>query len=219
MRVLIGQDGTLEEVYRPPRDPWLRVNFVSTLDGAAAGRDGLSKSITNAADKKVFDTLRSMADVLVVGAGTLRAEGYDVPKLPLVVVSRSGDVPTSLAGAPPGRIMLATCEQAAGLAQAKEQLGEENVLTLGGHRVSLEALKAELVSRGFRQILCEGGPHLFRDLLDEAVADELCLTWVPRITSGHGPRITDGAPVDVPARLETLVEIDGTLLARWLLTG
>ena len=87
---------------------------------------------------------------------------------------------------------------------------------LGSHRVDLARLKDELVLRGFRHLLSEGGPHLLRDLLDQGVADELDATLVPRIVSGSHPRITDGPPVDVPLRLTTLVEQDGTLLARWL---
>ena len=95
-------DDELTAAYAPRREPWLRVNFVSTVDGAAQGSDGVSKSINNDADKRVFDALRANADCLVVGAGTLRAEGYDVPRLPLVVVSRSADLPPTLAGAPRG---------------------------------------------------------------------------------------------------------------------
>ena len=76
--------------------------MVSTVDGAATGESGDSKSINNAADKQVFDLLREQADVLVVGAGTLRIEGYAVPPKPLVVVTRSGEVPR-VAAASAGR--------------------------------------------------------------------------------------------------------------------
>ena len=64
----------LTAAYTPHREPWLRVNFVSTVDGAAAGSDGLSGTINNDADKRVFDTLRRRAHCLVVGAGTIREE-------------------------------------------------------------------------------------------------------------------------------------------------
>ena len=77
-------------------------------------------------------------------------------------------------------------------------LGDDNVLVLGSHRVDLAALKQSLVDRGFGDILCEGGPHLLRDLLDQGVADELDCTFVPRMVAGTQPRITDGPPVDVP---------------------
>src|SRR5690349_13387487 len=93
-------DDDLAAAYTPEREPWLRVNFVSTVDGAATGSDGLSGTINNDADKRVFDTLRRRAHCLVVGAGTIREEEYDVPRVPIVVVSRSADVPPTLAEAP-----------------------------------------------------------------------------------------------------------------------
>lgn len=211
-------DDDLAEAYAPPSAPWLRVNFVSTVDGAAQGGDGLSKSINNDADKRVFDTLRRRADCLVVGAGTLRAEGYDVPRLPLVVVSRSATLPPTLRGAPRGRILMATVGSADGLAAVREELGEENVLVLGEDEIDLALLKRTLAERGWSEQLCEGGPSLFADLLAAGVVDELCWTVVPRLTGGDAVRIATGAAVDVALRPALLLEQDGTLLGRWLVT-
>ena len=74
-------DDALAALYGYPRGvtaerPWVRANFVSTLDGAATGADGRSGSINTGADREVFALLRALADVVVVGAGTARAEGY-----------------------------------------------------------------------------------------------------------------------------------------------
>ena len=206
----------LARAYAPTREPWLRVNFVSTVDGAAQGDDGLSKSINNEADKRVFDALRARADCLVVGAGTLRAEEYDVPRLPLVVVSRSAEVPPTLRRAPRGRILMATVASADGLLGSREQLGEENVLVLGDDEVDLVELKATLAGRGWTEQLCEGGPSLFADLLAAGVVDELCWTVVPALTGGDAVRIATGADVEVALRPVLLLEQDGTLLGRWL---
>ena len=216
MRVLLGEDTDLPQLYAVPDQPWLRVNMVSTVDGAATGDDGTSRSINNGVDKMVFDLLRELADALVVGAGTIRIEGYAVGRKPLVVVSRSGSVPPTQREAASGKVLMATVSTAPYLDEAREILGKDHVLVLGSHRVDLARLKDELVLRGFRHLLSEGGPHLLRDLLDQGVADELDATLVPRIVSGSHRRITDGPPVDVPLRLTTLVEQDGTLLARWL---
>jgi len=215
MRTLTGPDGGLREIYAVPRTPWLRVNMISTIDGAATGDTGLTGSINNAPDKVVFDLLRELADAVIVGAGTARAEGYPPLAKPTVVVSRSGRVPEKMRNAEPGRVLLATCSAAAGLAEARRTLGDEHVLVLGSHRVDLAAMKATLVDRGYADLLCEGGPHLLRDLLDQGVADEVACTWVPRLVAGLRPRITDGPPVDVHLRLHSLVEEDGTLLGRW----
>jgi riboflavin biosynthesis pyrimidine reductase len=215
MRVLLGPDVPLPELYTVPAEPWLRLNMVATVDGAATGPGGTSRSINNEPDQVVFRLLREQADVIVVGAGTLRDEGYRPNPLPIVAVSRSGAVPPTLRDCPPGQVLLATCEQAPGLSEARRVLGQKHVLVLGSHRVALAVLRDVLVDRGFRRILSEGGPHLLRDLLDQEVADEVCTTTVPRVIGGLHPRISDGPPIDVPLRLHTLVEQDGTLLARW----
>ena len=209
-------DDELTRLYAPPSGPWLRVNFVSTVDGAAQGSDGLSKGINNDADKRVFDALRRWADCLVVGAGTLRAEGYDIPRLPLVVVSRSGDLPPTLRDAPRGRVLMATVASADGLVDVREHLGEENVLVLGADEIDLVALKQELADRGWVEQLCEGGPSLFADMLAAGVVDELCWTVVPMLTGGDAVRIATGAKVETRLRPALLLEQDGTLLGRWL---
>ncbi len=223
MRVVSGSDvggelsdEQLDELYAVPARPWLRVNMVSTVDGAATGPDGKSGGINNDADKRVFESLRRLCDAVVVGAGTAREEGYrDLPQ-PLVLVSRSGRVPTGLRDAEPGSVLMATRSAAEHLADARAVLGDEHVLVLGQHRVDLPELKRALVERGWTSLLSEGGPHLLRDLLAEGVADELNLTVVPRLLGGEHSRILDGPPVDVPLRLELMLEDNGTLLGRWL---
>lgn len=211
-------DAELADVYAPPREPWLRVNFVSTVDGAAQGSDGLSKSINNAADKRVFDALRRQADCLVVGAGTLRAEGYKIPRLPLVVVSRAGEVPETLRDAPPGRIVMATVAGAPALEETRAALGADQVWELGADSVDLRLLRERMAERGWGNQLSEGGPHLFGAMLAAGVVDELCCTFVPRMIGGAHLRMVAGAAVDVDLRPVTLLEQDGTLLGRWLVS-
>jgi riboflavin biosynthesis pyrimidine reductase len=216
-------DDEIEDLYRTrpagaPDGAWLRVNMVSTLDGAGQGDDGRSGSINNDVDKRVFSALRRIADCVVVGAGTARAEAYGPADVPIVLVSRSGNVPPRLREAPPGRVLLATTEHAEGLEEARALLGEDNVLVLGAYSVDLAQLRGRLVARGWTEILSEGGPHLLRDFLAAGVADELCLTTVPRVIAGERARITHGPPVDVPLEPMLLLEEDGTLLGRWLVS-
>jgi riboflavin biosynthesis pyrimidine reductase len=218
--VLVGPEtDDLTELYAPPRRPWLRVNMVSTVDGAATGEGGRSGSINNGVDKRVFHHLRAMADVIVVGAGTARAEGYGPAVAPLVLVSRRGGVPDALREAPAGSVLVATRGTAELLDETRELLGAEHVLVLGSDEIDLPLLKQSLADRGWGEILCEGGPHLLRDLLACDAVDELCSTVVPRALAGDHPRITQGPPVDVPLQLHTLLEQEGTLLARWVVSG
>ncbi len=209
-------DADLDALYAVPPRPWLRVNMISTVDGAATGADGKSGGINNAADKRVFDTLRRLCDCVVVGAGTARDEGYRDLSKPLVLVSRRGEVPAGLRGAEPGQVLMATCATAEHLDETRAILGDDQVLVLGQHRVALGELKSGLAGRGFTHLLCEGGPQLLRSLVAEGAVDELDLTVVPRLLAGEHRRITDGPPVDLPLTLELLLEDDGTLLSRWL---
>ncbi len=91
------------------------------------------------------------------------------------------------------------------------------MLTLGSHHVDLVALKQHLVDRGWRDLLSEGGPHLFHELLAQGVADELTATVVPRLVAGISPRIVEGPQLDVPLDLRLLLEEDGNLLGRWFI--
>jgi riboflavin biosynthesis pyrimidine reductase len=217
MRVLVGaQTDDLGVLYAPPTTPWLRLNFVSTVDGAAQGTNGLSGTINNAVDKRVFDQLRALADAVVVGAGTARAEGYAPEALPTVVVTGSGRVPEAFVGAAPGRLLLVTCAAAAGLDAARELVGEDDLLVVGDDAVDLSAMLTALRDRGLADLVCEGGPSLAHALLAAGLVDELCSTTVPHLVAGDRLRITAGPDLDVPLRLATLVEEDGTLLARWL---
>ncbi|MCY7395660.1 MAG: dihydrofolate reductase family protein [Nocardioides sp.] len=225
MRVLVGAgdrvgrelaDDDLDELMAPLRTPWLRVNMVATVDGAASGASGLSGGINNAADKRVFDSLRRVCDAVGGGAGTARAEGYRVVDKPLVVVSRRGEVPDRLRYAKPGLVHLATCASAEHLAESRALLGSEFVHVVGREAVDLATLRTRLSGLGLRHLLCEGGPHLLRDLLAQGVVDELNCTVVPRLLAGEAARITAGPPVDVPLELHLLLEDTGTLLARWL---
>lgn len=208
-------DEALRRWYAPPRPDWLRLNFVSTLDGAATGADGVSGSINNEADHRVFDMLRELCDAIVVGAGTIRTEGYAPNAKPMVVVSRSGDVPVTLRAGDLSQVHLATGASAPGLPEAGELLADR-IMVLGEDEPALDRLRPALAERGHRHLLCEGGPSLATGLLAAGQVDELCCTLVPRLVGGDEPRIAHGPEVDVELRLHAVLEHDGTLLGRWL---
>lgn len=219
VRVLLAPEGAdtddLASLYAAPEREWFRANMVSTLDGGAAGSDGRSGSINNEVDREVFALLRDLADVIVVGAGTARAEGYRPATRPIVVVSRSGTVPELLRGAASGDVLLATCAAAPQLTQARALLGDEAVWVLGEESVDLGQLRARLTERGWRQILCEGGPGLLRDLMAAGVVDELCLTWVPELQAGSTTNLLTGEQIAVKLELQMLLECNSTLMGRW----
>ena len=214
---------------------WVRANFVATLDGAAAGDDEHSGSINTGSDREVFALLRALADVILVGAGTARTEGYrratirapwaqlrrGRPTHPTTaVVSRSGHIPPGLSRARPnsGDVLLITCRHAGAEAVdlALNTLGDNQVIVAGDDAVDLAVAVDSLAVRGLRRILCEGGPHLMRDLTASGCLDELCLTIAPTLVAGEHPRITAGPPVTANLLPRLLIESQGTLLGRWV---
>ena len=215
----------------------VRANFVSTVDGGATGEDGRSGTINDEADLRVFETLRAVADVVLVGAGTTRTEGYgpvDVaerlrplradlglsPVLEMAVVTRSGILSERLLSAqrPPLVVTHAACLH---LDSLRERLGPERVLVHGEHEVDLGAAIADLGTRGLLRVLTEGGPHLFGSLLAANLVDELCLTTFPQLVGGHPPRIVASHAWFDPARrahLEHVLVEGSTMFSRWSLS-
>ena len=234
MRLLLDSSNTLApgenvdaaalaDLYVAPARRWLRANFVATLDGAANGPDDRSGSINTEADHVVFDLLRRLTDVVVVGAGTVRAEGYpslraEDPSAPvLIVVSHQGAVPPSVVDGPFGSVFLLTREGAdpATLDASRDLIGEEFVLTAGQDAVDFVKMRNMLEDKGYRQILVEGGPSLLNSMLAAGVVDELDLTWSPLLVGGNHPTITRGPDLKLPASPTLLLEENGTILGRW----
>ncbi len=206
MGTVLQQD--LEDLYAFAPGRSVRVNFVSTVDGAASGADGRSGSINTPPDHRVFALQRQLADVVLVGAGTARAEEYGRSRIPIVVVSAAGHLPESLAGRGAGRSVLVTCA-------ASGRTASEDVWIHGVDTVDLAEMLDHLATEGMSRVLCEGGPTLFSSLLQARLVDEVASTVAPRIVGGDGIRMTHGPFVDVPLHLWHLLEEDGTLLALW----
>ena len=197
---------------------WVRVNFVSSVDGSAEGADGRSGSLGTDADQAVFGLLRELCDVVLVSAGTARSEDYGpVDDGVLALVSRSLDVPDRLKV--PGVLVVAPGSADQEKVVALEGAGVEVLLT-GEDEVDWPEALAELGRRGLRRVLCEGGPSLLAGLTALDLVDELCPTVSPVLVAGDGQRIsTGGGSAEVPLRLAHAVDVDGTLLTRWVRQG
>lgn len=192
-----------------PAAIWLRVNFVSSVDGAATV-DGLSGALGGDADRRVFDILRELSDVVIVGAGTVRGEGYGpmrleppsakrrvsrgLPPHPVfAIVSHRLDLdPASrvFSDAPVRPIIVTTDaaprEKRAALASVAD------VVIAGADDLDPAVMRAALAARGLTQQHCEGGPALFGTLIAGGVVDELCLTVSPQLVAGDARRIAAG---------------------------
>jgi riboflavin biosynthesis pyrimidine reductase len=221
-------DDDLLAVYATPPEH-LRVNFVSSADGAVTLK-GVSGGLSGPADKRVFQLLRDMADVVLVAAGTIRNEGYGYPHfgperrarrlraglagLPgFAIVSRrlDLDLSSSLFTDPPVRTLVFAAPDAP--ADRRSELAEHaEVVTSDGLPATVRALR----DRGLGRILCEGGPNLFAGLLADGLLDELCLTLSP-LLAGPGPGRIVAGPEHPPAplALTALLEEDGVLFHRY----
>jgi riboflavin-specific deaminase-like protein len=218
----------------PGYRPWLRANMISSADGAAT-LDGRSGGLSGAADREIFALLRAMADVVLVGAGTVRSEHYGlaepapahaeqraargVPPAPVIaVVSQRLDLDPAaplFAKAEPPTIVVTS---AAAPADRIAALGEvADLLVVGDHRVDLAHTVDALVNRGLTRILCEGGPTLLGHVAAAERLDELCLTVSPQILGGNAGRILD-SDLLLPRQslqLNQVLEDDGFLFLRY----
>jgi riboflavin biosynthesis pyrimidine reductase len=231
----------LAEIYAYPDRLWVKANFVASIDGAvtAGGRSG---TLSGPADRLVFTVLRSLADVVVAGAGTVRAERYRQaqpdelwqqlragrpPAPPIAVITRRLDLQLSgrLFGQGPGlaRTIVLTTELA-GEERLKEASRVADVVLAGTGTVTAQAAVDALAARGHRRILVEGGPMLLGQLGAERLLDELCLTVSPVLEGGHAAgRLTSGRltswrdPTELTAmQLATVLEDEGFLLTRYV---
>jgi riboflavin biosynthesis pyrimidine reductase len=228
-------DPDLAALYAYPPGPWLRGNMVASADGAGS-LAGVSAGLSSDADRQVFMLLRALADVILVGSGTVRAEHYGPARrsklwshlragrpatAPIAVVSARLDLdPASrlFTEAPPdARTIVITTAQApaalrAGLAP------HADIVIAGEATVDVRAAVRALADRGHQRILTEGGPHLLAQFAAAGLLDELCLTIGP-LLAGPGPgRILSGDPFPagpLPLTLAHVLEDGGFLLCRY----
>jgi riboflavin biosynthesis pyrimidine reductase len=217
--------------------PWLRASMVASVDGAAS-LGGRSGGLSGGADRLVFSVLRSLADVILVGAGTARAERYRpvrpgevwavlregrAPVPPIAVVTGkldlSDDAPL-LDGAAEGARTIVLTTEAAPAARRAAVARRADVVVAGRDTVSPAAAVAALAARGHRRVLVEGGPGLLGQITAAGLLDEICLTVSPVLEGGRAGRIL-AAPSAWPGaapglRLAHVLEDYGFLLCRYL---
>ncbi|NMM86315.1 hypothetical protein B2J88_18430 [Rhodococcus sp. SRB_17] len=229
----------LRALYAYPENlthPWLRVNFVSSIDGAVSV-SGVSGGLGTPADKTVFGILRELCDVVVVGAGTARSENYGgavmsddaqerrvdaglAPVPPILIVSARASVD------PDSRLFRDTTVPPILLVgRDADPVAVANLRAAGAdiHRSDNPAVRSIDIEKAVSQlnlprILCEGGPSLFGQLIADDAVDELCITTSPQLVGGAAGRIAT-SPHALPTPMtpaHILTDADGTILSRWV---
>ncbi|MGN6743849.1 MAG: dihydrofolate reductase family protein [Amnibacterium sp.] len=212
-------DAWLADRYRLPGDEWLRLNLVTALGGQITGPSGGSDDLADGIDRALLKVLRRTADVVLVGAASVRAEGYRIPgHVPLAVATTTGDLDGHRfpADRAPGRLVVVCPEAAA--TRVRRDLGERaTVLPLPHDEADPAAVVAALRAAGYGRIVCEGGGRLASALIAAGLVDEFDQSIAPVLVSPGAP-LTSGEVPLTTARLAGLV-LDGTdrLYARWAL--
>jgi riboflavin biosynthesis pyrimidine reductase len=222
---------SVEAFYLHPRDVHLRLNLVTSLDGALEV-DGLSGPLGVPADREAFVAMRAVADVVLVGAGTVRAENYGpvklgadrrarreargqtgVPRLAVVSGAATFDAASPLFDSEGTVIVYTTDSQAS---RRGDLSGVAEVVGVGAQDVDLTSVVADLRRRGLGRIVCEGGPTLFGGLIGAGLVDELCVTVSPLLAGCGRLGFAQGsAYAPVALSLQAVCEGDGALLLRY----
>lgn len=245
MRQLLPERGpeldepALAAVYAYPDTDrlWLRANMVASADGAAWVK-GLSEGLSGRGDRRLFSLLRGLADVILVGAATARAEGYGPARPrpawrelragrplspPIAVVTRRLDLDLSDAlftDAPASARTIVITTESAPHDRRAAAAERADVVIAGAERVDPATALAALAERGHRRVLCEGGPRLLAQVAAAGALDELCLSVSPLLVSGDAARILAGPPLPEPRRLRLahVLEDEGFLFLRYVRT-
>jgi riboflavin biosynthesis pyrimidine reductase len=213
----------LAALYDLPRRDWVRLNLIGSVSGGATGPDGTSESLTNLVDRLILRAIRAQSDVVVVGAASVRAEGYFVPRNgALAIVSRGGDFSHhQLRGTGNGGTVLVLCPPAV-VETARSTIGspDARVIAVPDVEGSLAAptIVAALRGEGFESIVAEGGPELAALFVTGGVVDELCLTTSPVLNGAQLPLFGGTEFADHPLALtQLLIDDGGATYARWAL--
>ncbi|HTZ14530.1 MAG TPA: pyrimidine reductase family protein [Mycobacterium sp.] len=233
--------GELPELYGYPAElnrVWLRANFIASLDGGATV-GGTTGRLGGPGDRAVFNLLRELADVILVGAGTVRAEDYsgarssiaqrqgrqargqcEIPQL--AIVTKSGRLDRDMPVFTRTEVPPLVCTCAAVADQTRRALGGlAEVVDCSAddpERVSEASVLAALADRGLYRVLTEGGPMLFSSFVERNMLDELCLTIAPSLVGGLASRIASGPGQVLTAmrRAHILSDDDGYLYTRYV---
>jgi riboflavin biosynthesis pyrimidine reductase len=208
----------LAPLYDLAGESWVRVNLVSSVNGSAAGQDGTSESLTNRVDRKILGVIRRSSEVVLIGAASVRAEGYRLPRTaPLAIVTSSGDLGAhELELATDRAVPLVLCPASASDRARASLVGADIVIVADDDgRMTAAGIIQALHDRGLRRIVCEG-PSLAGLLLDAGLVNEFCLSTSPSI-GGVSQPLLGSAPV-ASKRLELrqlLADESSTIYARW----
>ena len=194
----------------PAGRPFVFLNMIATADGRATV-EGRTAPIANRADYELFHALRGRADAVMVGAETIRVEGYGPMEQLAVVISGSVELPTEsgLLAAPENRVVIVTPSPDAELPPCAATVSYLRAPDLA---TALTRLRDE---HGVHSIDCEGGPGLNGSLIPAGLVDELHLVIAAKLAGGPHPLTVYSGPAPAELSLLSLHESGGYLFLRY----
>jgi riboflavin biosynthesis pyrimidine reductase len=158
----------------PGDSPWVRANIITDTQGNAVDTDGTSNGLTGGADRALLAALRAVADVVVMGGATVRAEPESVPRdCPVVIVSRSANIPAAAIDRANGEVIV--------LHHRSAEV-PPGVVGIVLPRFTGTSIVSALSQLGHRRIVVEGGVTLLRTMLQSRSITEWCQTISPHLS-------------------------------------
>jgi riboflavin biosynthesis pyrimidine reductase len=214
----------LLELYRPEAMSSVRINLIASVSGSVGGSDGTSNTLSNPVDRRILGVIRELADVVLVGAQSVRAESYVLPRrAPLAIVTSSGDLAGHGIGADAAQERVIVLCPAASADRVRASLGPvaADIIAIepdADGQLSMTDVVTALRVRGLESIVCEGGPRLAAQLLDAGLVDEVCLTTSPLLNGSAVPILGRALHEDRAVSLIRLLVDDASgVYARWSL--
>lgn len=182
----------IDRRYELSADRSVRVNMIASLTGSAVGPDGTSETLTGGADRLILGVIRARADVVLVGAETVRSEGYILPRSArLAIVTESGDIrgpalePDAMRSRPTA-LVLCPAERES-IVRSRLTGKRAEIVAISAERLTPHVMIDALADLDLHHIVCEGGPALATQFAETDVVDEFCLTAAPTLTPARRP--------------------------------
>ena len=191
--------------------PYVMMNMAMSADGKISTRLREPITLGTVHDRLLMDRLRAQADAVIIGAGTLRVDGFPLlvrnsdvrrrrtsrgmdPHPVNILLSRSLAIPTHrLFFENPTTRKIIYTSRSAGLKKRKQLERYAEIVLVPVRSSFLKYVLSDLTGRGFKKVLVEGGGELNFSFFREGLVDEIYLTITPRIIGGGGaPTVVDG---------------------------
>ena len=217
-----------------PDRPWVVMNMISSIDGAIETH-GVSGGLGGPADKAVFGAIRGVADIILVGSGTVIAENYRRPQTPpavqeariasgqarlprIAIVSGSLSIPASHRVFDPDAPPIVVTHEQSPPERRTALANVADFVVAGSDSIDLGLALRNLHDMGARTVLLEGGPTLNGAMVAEDLVDELCVSIAPQLIGGTGSRMLTGSHIGEAAGLDLdrVLHQDGYLFLRYL---